>query len=69
MKLFETLWRSRPPVSPWWMYGWLRDLEPSRGRWRAALYTLPCWWKLWRWAASPDGYDGDYTDVTFGGKP
>ena len=31
MRLLEALWRSRPPVSPWWMYCWLRDWTPRRG--------------------------------------
>jgi hypothetical protein len=66
MRLLEAIWRLRPPVSPWWMYGWLRDWAPQRGRLRAALHTIPCWLALWRWAASPDGYDGEYEDVRFG---
>ena len=55
-----------PPVSPWWMYRWLRDVEPSRGFFRAAWHTIPAWIALWRWAASPEGYNGDYEDVTWG---
>jgi len=47
-----------PPVSPWWMYRWLRDYAPQRGRLRALWHTLPTWWALWRWAATPEGYDG-----------
>jgi len=67
MNILRALWRLRPPVSPWWMYRWLRDWAPRRGRLRAARHTLPCWWALWCWAASPAGYDGDYKDVTSGG--
>lgn len=66
MNWLDALWRLRPPVSPWWMYRWLRDWAPQRGRWRAARATMPAWWALWQWAASPEGYAGDYQDVTWG---
>jgi hypothetical protein len=64
------IWKSRPPVSPWWMYRWLRDWAPRRGRLRAALHTFPCWWTLWRWAASPEGYEDVILGVTsVGARP
>lgn len=66
MNWLRELWKLRPPVSPWWMYRWLRDWSPQQGRVRAVLHTLPTWWALWRWAASPAGYSGDYDDVKWG---
>ncbi len=69
MNWLREIWKLRPPVSPLWMYRWLRDWDSRPSRWRAIRHTLPCWWALWQWAASPAGYDGDYTDVTFGAAP
>ena len=66
MNAFRWLWALRPPVSPWWMYQWLRDWNPRRPWWHAAIATPKTWWLLWRWAASPAGYGGDYEDVQWG---
>lgn len=41
MNWFREIWRSRPPVSPWWMYQWLDDVNGIAGsQWSA----LP-WWR------------------------